>query len=150
MQFLAFLKPTRIRFLIVVAFAAYFLAISTTGFNQGDHETGTATPDNDLTVHGYPYGYLTDSPKGGTHFHFRALVKNLAYYYVLACLLAALIAYTANTYRFGEHKQKVILTGAFLLTTGLWLAPYVQSPWQLYVTLGLLVGGGLLLLAMMS
>lgn len=113
MQFLAFLKPTSIRILIVLTFAAYFLAINTTGFNQGDREPGTVTENNDLTVVGYPYGYLTASPKGGTQFHARALIKNLAYYYVLACLLAALVTYTVNTYRFGEHKQKVILSGAF-------------------------------------
>ncbi len=36
----------------------------------------------------------------------------------------------------------VILTGVALLTAGSFLAPYIAEPWQLYATLGLLVGGG--------
>jgi MFS family permease len=36
----------------------------------------------------------------------------------------------------------VIETGALLLSAGLLLAPLVQQPWELYATLGLLVGGG--------
>ncbi len=36
----------------------------------------------------------------------------------------------------------VILTGVVLLAAGSFLAPYLAEPWQLYVTLGLLVGGG--------
>jgi MFS family permease len=36
----------------------------------------------------------------------------------------------------------VIMTGIALLSTGLLLAPYIQSPWHFYATLGVLVGGG--------
>jgi MFS family permease len=36
----------------------------------------------------------------------------------------------------------VILTGVLVLTVGLALAPSIERPWQLYLTLGVLVGGG--------
>jgi MFS family permease len=36
----------------------------------------------------------------------------------------------------------VILTGVALMSTGLMLAPFVTTPWQLYATLGVAVGGG--------
>jgi MFS family permease len=36
----------------------------------------------------------------------------------------------------------VILTGVALMSTGLLLAPFVTTPWQLYATLGVAVGGG--------
>ena len=36
----------------------------------------------------------------------------------------------------------VILTAVGLMATGLLLAPWVKSPWQLYATLGVAVGGG--------
>ena len=36
----------------------------------------------------------------------------------------------------------VILTGIVLLSSGLFLAPLIERPWHLYVTLGVLVGGG--------
>jgi MFS family permease len=36
----------------------------------------------------------------------------------------------------------VILTGVALQTAGLLLAPSIERPWQLYATLGVLVGGG--------
>ena len=36
----------------------------------------------------------------------------------------------------------VILTGVALMSGGLLLAPWVSSPWHLYATLGVLVGGG--------
>ncbi len=36
----------------------------------------------------------------------------------------------------------VILTGVVLLSAGLFLAPYIERPWHLYATLGVLVGGG--------
>jgi MFS family permease len=36
----------------------------------------------------------------------------------------------------------VILTGVALMSAGLLLAPLVHSPWQLYATLGVAVGGG--------
>jgi MFS family permease len=34
------------------------------------------------------------------------------------------------------------MTGALLMTAGLFLAPFIARPWHLYVTLGVLVGGG--------
>jgi MFS family permease len=36
----------------------------------------------------------------------------------------------------------VILSGVVLLSSGLLLAPYIAQPWHLYLTLGVLVGGG--------
>ena len=36
----------------------------------------------------------------------------------------------------------VILTGVALMSIGLLLAPFVTTPWQLYATLGVAVGGG--------
>ncbi len=36
----------------------------------------------------------------------------------------------------------VILTGVALMSTGLFLAPYIAQPWHFYATLGVLVGGG--------
>ncbi len=36
----------------------------------------------------------------------------------------------------------VIMTGVVLMTAGLFLAPYIERPWHLYATLGVLVGGG--------
>jgi MFS family permease len=36
----------------------------------------------------------------------------------------------------------VIITGALLMTAGLFFAPYIERPWHLYATLGVLVGGG--------
>jgi len=36
----------------------------------------------------------------------------------------------------------VIMTGVLLMTAGLFLAPSIERPWHLYVTLGVLVGGG--------
>jgi MFS family permease len=36
----------------------------------------------------------------------------------------------------------VIMTGVLLMTAGLFLAPYIERPWHLYATLGVLVGGG--------
>ena len=36
----------------------------------------------------------------------------------------------------------VIMTGVLLMTAGLFLAPFIARPWHLYVTLGVLVGGG--------
>jgi MFS family permease len=36
----------------------------------------------------------------------------------------------------------VIMTGVLLMTAGLFLARYIERPWHLYATLGVLVGGG--------
>jgi len=38
--------------------------------------------------------------------------------------------------------RMVIMTGVALMSAGLLLAPWVASPWQLYATLGVAVGGG--------
>jgi MFS family permease len=44
----------------------------------------------------------------------------------------------------------VIETGVVLMGTGLLLATLIREPWQLYLTLGALVGGGVNLLAYTS
>jgi MFS family permease len=36
----------------------------------------------------------------------------------------------------------IIIIGVVLLSSGLFLAPAIEQPWQLYATLGVLVGGG--------
>jgi MFS family permease len=38
--------------------------------------------------------------------------------------------------------RPVILCGVLLVSSGVLLAPYIRQPWQLYATLGVLVGGG--------
>ena len=42
----------------------------------------------------------------------------------------------------GRGPRIVILTGVALMSAGLLLAPWIKSPWQLYATLGVAVGGG--------
>jgi MFS family permease len=42
--------------------------------------------------------------------------------------------------RFGPRP--IVLTGVCLISAGLFCAPWIQQPWQLYVTLGMLVGCG--------
>ncbi len=42
-----------------------------------------------------------------------------------------------------KHGPRIVIpTGAVLLSSGLLLAPYIEQPWHLYSTLGMLVGGG--------
>ena len=42
-----------------------------------------------------------------------------------------------------RHGPRVVIeVGVLLLASGLFLAPIIEQPWQLYLTLGLLVGGG--------
>jgi MFS family permease len=42
-----------------------------------------------------------------------------------------------------RHGPRVVIeSGVCLLTAGLFLAPAIKEPWQLYATLGVLVGGG--------
>jgi len=42
-----------------------------------------------------------------------------------------------------RHGPRVVIeSGVCLLAAGLFLAPAIQEPWQLYATLGVLVGGG--------
>jgi MFS family permease len=41
-----------------------------------------------------------------------------------------------------QGPRVVILTGISLMTCGLMLAPFIERPWHLYATLGVLVGGG--------
>jgi MFS family permease len=41
-----------------------------------------------------------------------------------------------------QGPRIVIMTGVLLMTAGLLLAPYIERPWHLYATLGVLVGGG--------
>jgi MFS family permease len=41
------------------------------------------------------------------------------------------------------HGPRIVIgTGVCLMTLGLFTAPAIQTPWQLYATLGVLVGGG--------
>lgn len=42
-----------------------------------------------------------------------------------------------------RHGPRIVIeVGVLLLAGGLFLAPIIEQPWQLYLTLGLLVGGG--------
>ena len=44
----------------------------------------------------------------------------------------------------------VIMTGVLLMASGLFLARYIERPWHLYATLGVLVGGGTNLIDLMK
>ena len=42
-----------------------------------------------------------------------------------------------------RHGPRVVIeSGVCLMAAGLFLAPAIKEPWQLYATLGVLVGGG--------
>ena len=42
-----------------------------------------------------------------------------------------------------SHGPRVVIGGGVcLMSAGLFMAPWIASPWQLYATLGVLVGGG--------
>jgi len=57
-------------------------------------------------------------------------------------LVSALISPFVGRVMDARGPRVVILTGVVLLTAGLALAPSIERPWQLYLTLGVLVGGG--------
>ncbi len=57
-------------------------------------------------------------------------------------LVSAVLSPTIGRIMDSHGPRVVIGGGVFLLSVGLFLAPWIARPWQLYVTLGMLVGGG--------
>src|SRR5215831_6858854 len=57
-------------------------------------------------------------------------------------LVSALLSPIAGRVMDARGPRIVILTGTLLLTAGLLSAPFIERPWHLYTTLGVLVGGG--------
>jgi MFS family permease len=57
-------------------------------------------------------------------------------------LVSAILSPIAGRVMDARGPRIVIMTGVLLMTAGLFLAPYVERPWHLYATLGVLVGGG--------
>jgi MFS family permease len=57
-------------------------------------------------------------------------------------LVSALLSPIAGRMMDARGPRIVILTGVLLLTAGLLFAPFIELPWHLYATLGVLVGGG--------
>jgi MFS family permease len=58
--------------------------------------------------------------------------------FLVSAVLSPIVGWVVDT----RGPRIVILTGALLLTAGLLLAGYMERPWHLYATLGVLVGGG--------
>lgn len=58
--------------------------------------------------------------------------------FLVSAVLSPIVGWVVDT----RGPRIVILTGALLLTAGLLLAPYMERPWHLYATLGVLAGGG--------
>src|SRR5215475_8398820 len=58
--------------------------------------------------------------------------------FLVSAVLSPIVGWVMDT----RGPRIVILTGALLLTAGLLLSAFIERPWQLYVTLGVLVGGG--------
>jgi MFS family permease len=58
--------------------------------------------------------------------------------FLVSAVLSPLIGRVMDTY----GPRVVIGGGVCLMTLGLFLAPAIHTPWQLYATLGVLVGGG--------
>jgi MFS family permease len=57
-------------------------------------------------------------------------------------LLSAMLSPFVGRVMDARGPRIVILTGVALMSAGLLLAPWVTSPWHLYATLGVAVGGG--------
>jgi MFS family permease len=57
-------------------------------------------------------------------------------------LVSAMLSPLAGRVLDKRGPRIVMLTGALVLTAGLFLAPSLERPWHLYATLGVLVGGG--------
>ncbi|HEU0061765.1 MAG TPA: MFS transporter [Hyphomicrobiaceae bacterium] len=57
-------------------------------------------------------------------------------------LVSALLSPIVGRVMDARGPRLVIMTGVALMSAGLLLAPWVGSPWQLYATLGVAVGGG--------
>jgi MFS family permease len=62
-------------------------------------------------------------------------------------LVSALISPIAGRVMDRRGPRVVMLTGGLLLAAGLFFAPAIQQPWQLYATLGVLVGAGVNLMS---
>jgi MFS family permease len=58
--------------------------------------------------------------------------------FLVSAVLSPIVGRVMDT----RGPRVVILSGAVLLAAGLLLAPSIERPWQLYATLGVLVGGG--------
>ena len=58
--------------------------------------------------------------------------------FLVSALLSPIVGRVMDT----RGPRMVIMTGVALMSAGLLLAPWVASPWQLYATLGVAVGGG--------
>ena len=57
-------------------------------------------------------------------------------------LVSAILSPTAGRMMDSHGPRLVIGSGVFMMSLGLLLAPIIETPWQLYATLGVLVGGG--------
>ena len=57
-------------------------------------------------------------------------------------LVSAILSPIVGRVMDARGPRVVILTGVLLMTAGLLLAPFIDRPWHLYATLGVLVGGG--------
>jgi MFS family permease len=57
-------------------------------------------------------------------------------------LISAVLSPVVGRVMDARGPRLVILTGVALMSSGLLLAPWVTSPWHLYATLGVAVGGG--------
>ena len=57
-------------------------------------------------------------------------------------LISAVLSPVVGRVMDARGPRIVILTGVALMSSGLLLAPWVTSPWHLYATLGVAVGGG--------
>jgi len=57
-------------------------------------------------------------------------------------LVSAVVSPIVGRVMDARGPRIVIMTGVLLMTVGLFLAPYIERPWHLYATLGVLVGGG--------
>lgn len=57
-------------------------------------------------------------------------------------LVSAVLSPVVGRVMDARGPRVVILTGVALMSAGLFLAPYIERPWHLYATLGVLVGGG--------
>lgn len=57
-------------------------------------------------------------------------------------LVSAILSPIVGRVMDARGPRIVILTGVAMMSAGLLLAPWIASPWQLYATLGVAVGGG--------
>ena len=58
--------------------------------------------------------------------------------FLVSAILSPIVGRVIDT----RGPRIVILSGVALMSTGLFLAPLIQTPWQFYATLGVLVGAG--------